>query len=72
MLRDAGLLYRGIFNSLGVNITNAAMISAAVAVQLGEEPGIDPVSGKRFEWDPKSRTLSCPEGVDGHDPIKLR
>jgi hypothetical protein len=72
MLRDAGLLYRGIFNALGVNITNAAMISAAVAVQIGEEPGIDPVSGKPFQWDPKSRTLSCPEGVDGHDPIKLR
>lgn len=72
MLHDVAFAYRGIFNALGVNSTNAAMISAALAVQFGEEPGIDPVSGKPFLWDPKSRTLSSPEGVEGHDPIKLR
>jgi hypothetical protein len=25
-----------------------------------------------LQWAPKSRTLSCPEGVEGQDPIKLR
>jgi hypothetical protein len=72
MLRDLGSAYRNIFPALGITATNTAMISAAVAVQLGEEPGIDPVSGKPFQWDPKSRTLFPPEGVEGHDPIKVR
>jgi hypothetical protein len=72
MLRGAGLLYRGIFNAFGVGHTRAAMISAAVAVQLGEEPGVDPVSGKPFRWDPESRTLTPPDGVEGPDPIMLR
>lgn len=70
-LKEAGSLYRGLVTALGVNSTNAAMMSAAVAVHLGEDPGIDPVSGKPFQWDPVSRTLSLPEGAVGNDPIKL-
>lgn len=72
MLQGIAFQNQNIFIGLGANVTRTAMASAAIAIQLGEEPAIDPVSGKPFQWDPISRTLSSPEGVDGPEPIQLR
>lgn len=72
VLKDAASSYQGVLRAWGAQATRTAMISAALAVQLGEVPPVDPVSGKPFGWDPNSRTLSPPDGVDGFDPIKLR
>lgn len=71
MLHDFLAPYRGLYQALGIQTTRITMISAAIAIQLGEEPPVDPVSGKPFRWDAESRTLSYPEGVEADDPIKL-
>jgi hypothetical protein len=47
------------------------MEQATIAALSGGEMPFDPVSGKPFHWDPATRTLSAPEGVDGIDPIKV-
>ncbi len=72
MLQGIAFQSQNIFNGLGAHVSRTAMASAAIAILIGKEPTIDPLSGKPFLWDPVSRTLSAPEGVDGLDPIKLR
>ncbi len=63
--------YQRINQSMGAQITTAAMNSAAISILLGEAPPVDPVSGKPFSWDPKTRLLTAPEGVSKTEPIKV-
>jgi hypothetical protein len=72
MLHEKAFNYPGLFQAFGVQVTREAMISAVIAIQTGEEPPVDPVSGKPFQWDAQSRTISTPEGVKGPDSIELR
>jgi hypothetical protein len=62
---------RGIAQALGREATVNAMNSAAISLMLGEEPPVDPVSGKPFLWDPKSRLLTALEGGDDPETVKV-
>ncbi len=64
-------VYRGITRAMGFQVTATAMNSAAISILLGEAPPVDPVSGKPFSWDPKTRLLSAPEGGSEIDPIQV-
>ncbi|RYD47295.1 MAG: hypothetical protein EOP85_05755 [Verrucomicrobiaceae bacterium] len=69
MLNETSASYRGIFSSLGKRVTEDALISAAIAIRLGESPGVDPVSGQPFLWDATTRTLKTPP--ESRDPLSL-
>lgn len=60
-----------VLQSKAVEATNTAMLSAALAIRLGEQPKPDPVSGLAFRWDPSSRTLHFREGTGWEDSIKV-
>ncbi|RYD32454.1 MAG: hypothetical protein EOP87_12790 [Verrucomicrobiaceae bacterium] len=72
VLQETGKMYRGLFKAFGIRTTKEAMISAAIAIQLGEDAGVDPVSGNPFQWDATSRTLTSPAGMGDPDSIQLR
>ncbi|MES2474630.1 MAG: hypothetical protein V4640_02535 [Verrucomicrobiota bacterium] len=57
--------------ALGIQVTRRTLHAAAISILLGETPPIDPVSGKAFSWDPKTRLLSGPEENSAVDPIKV-
>jgi tetratricopeptide (TPR) repeat protein len=60
-----------ILQNKAVEATTTAMLSAALAIRLGEQPKPDPVSGLAFRWDPAKRTLSTPEGMVWEDSMKV-
>lgn len=71
MLRATSHVSRGVYQSLGFHATQASLGAAAIAIMLGEEPPLDPVSGRAFQWDPQTRILTAPESSYGLDPIKV-
>jgi tetratricopeptide (TPR) repeat protein len=64
-------VFSSILESKAVEATTTAMVSAALAIRLGENPKPDPVSGLAFRWDPANRTLSTPEVLVWEDSIKI-
>lgn len=72
ILKELLFGYRGLVEGIGNQATETAMHSAVISILRGEQPVADPVSGKAFQWDPATRTLSPPEGHDdGLESIKL-
>lgn len=62
--------YQQFLRSAGQRATRHAMNDAIISILLGERPMEDPVSGNPFRWDPATRTLSSPEGID--DPVSIK
>ena len=51
--------------------TRLMMYDAALAAVTGEAIPVDPVSGKPFQWDDTTMTLSAPEGTTPQKPLIL-
>lgn len=51
--------------------TEMAMTDALFAIALGENPPVDPISGKPFVWDSGARTLSAPFANGDIEPLCL-
>ncbi len=58
----------GMAAALGIAETRRAMSQAAIAILLGEEPPVDPVTGEAFIWNPETRELIAP-GSEVIDPL---
>jgi hypothetical protein len=70
-LQSASSGLRSFFEALGAESTRKAMSDAAIAIKLGEEPPVDPVSGLPFVWDSENRVLSAPPGREGMESVKV-
>jgi len=73
-LRGAYRSMTGIIDALGRTLTKSTMEQATIALLIGNQMPLDPVSGKPFHWDPDTRTLTAPEvreGLEPIDPIKV-
>lgn len=62
---------RGLAAAFGTNASRNAMRSGAISILLGEEPPVDPVSGKAFAWNAATRTLASPGNEDGEESITV-
>jgi len=67
MLEETFKGMEGIMTALGTTTTRTVRGSAALAVLLGEEMPVDPVSGTPYVWDPVARTVSHPSDDDAEE-----